>query len=164
MQRINALPRVAAHALILAFAAFMLLAIGSTGAQASPNGQVASIGASAFNDTVLHDDNAQNVDAALNDGPALNTSAGMTADTVRGTAAKSSAGVSGHVLTSCTPGRDKVRVESNAVAPAQAQLQHSPGNDCTGLFAPVHPGIAADQLSGRTPAALTHLDLGIVRT
>lgn len=152
MQRINALPRVAAHALILAFAAFLLLAIGSTGAQASPNGQVASIGASAFNDT------------PLNDGPALNTAAGMTADTVRSTAAKSSASVSGQVLTSCTPGRDKVRVESNAVAPAQAQLQHSPGNDCIGLFTSVQPGIAADQLSGRTPAALTHLDLGIVRT
>lgn len=130
MQRISALPRVAAHALILAFAAFMLLAIGCTGAQASPNGQVASISASAFQDAL----------------------------------ANTSADIYSQVLTTCNPGRDKVRVECNAVAPTQAQLQHSPENDGVGLFTPVRAETTTDQLSGRTPAALTHLDLGIVRT
>ncbi|MDO5751951.1 hypothetical protein [Arthrobacter sp.] len=131
MQHIGALPRLGAQAIILAFVAFMLVAIGCTGSHASPNEQAASISAS----------------------PAFNSSgAGTFADAV------------GHALPSCIPGRNKVRVERNAVPPSQAHLHHSPVSGCTGLFAPARAEGTADQFSGRTPTALTHLDLGIVRT
>ena len=46
MQHIGARPRLGAQALILAFAAFMLVAIGCTGAHASPTEQATSISAS----------------------------------------------------------------------------------------------------------------------
>ena len=136
MQHIGARPRLGAQALILAFAAFMLVAIGCTGAHAFPTEQATSISAS----------------------PAL---PGSGADTF---AADTFADAVGHAPPSCIPGRNKVRVERNAVPPSQAHLHHPPASGCTGLFASARAEGTADQFSGRTPAALTHLDLGIVRT
>ena len=146
MQHLRALPRLGAQALILAFAAFMLMAIGCTGAPVSPNGQVASISASPFSKIVLG--STPSGSAAALDRSAVD----ITAD------------AAGHALPTCIPGRNKVRVERNAAPPSQAHLQHTPANGCTGLFAAVRTETGADQFSGRTPAAWTHLDLGIVRT
>ncbi len=71
---------------------------------------------------------------------------------------------SGHERPACGPGRDKARVEHNATSPGQSLLQPDPGASSAVLLrtAPLEPGLA--QRSGRIPTALTHLDLGIVRT
>ncbi|MEO6529699.1 MAG: hypothetical protein ABI563_05495 [Specibacter sp.] len=64
----------------------------------------------------------------------------------------------------CIPGRDKVRLERDALPPTPAQLQPT-RNDAGAGFAEragTHSGAAP--LLGRIPASLTHLDLGIVRT
>lgn len=68
------------------------------------------------------------------------------------------------VLTACVPGRDKTRVESNAVTPSPAHLRHTPANANSGFADRAQTDIAGAQLPGRIPSALTHLDLGIVRT
>ena len=152
IQHLCALPRLGAQALILAFAAFMLMAIGCTGAPVSPNGQVASISASPFSKIVLGS-------TPSGSAPALGSAAALDRSAVDITA-----DAAGHALPTCIPGRNKVRVERNAAPPSQAHLQHTPANGCTGLFAAVRTETGADQFSGRTPAAWTHLDLGIVRT
>jgi len=66
--------------------------------------------------------------------------------------------------TTCNPGRKKVRLESSAVLPSPAHLQHAPESGCRLLPRTRVPGSEDVRLSGRIPASLTHLDLGIVRT
>ena len=64
----------------------------------------------------------------------------------------------------CIPGRDTTRVESNAVSPSAAALHYCPTGISVRTAAHLGNDSQASQLSGRIPAALTHLDLGIVRT
>ncbi|WP_157884004.1 hypothetical protein [Arthrobacter alpinus] len=68
------------------------------------------------------------------------------------------------VLTGCVPGRDKTRVECNAVTPSPAHLRHTPANANTGFAGRTQTDIFGALLFGRIPSSLTHLDLGIVRT
>ena len=64
----------------------------------------------------------------------------------------------------CIPGRDTTRVESNALSPSSAALHYCPTGISVRTAAQLGNDSQASQLSGRIPAALTHLDLGIVRT
>ncbi len=66
--------------------------------------------------------------------------------------------------TTCIPGRKKVRLESAAALPSYALLQHAPEPGQLPLPRTHVPGHEDARLSGRIPASLTHLDLGIVRT
>lgn len=115
--------RLLTHALLLAFAAFALVVIGCTGAQASP---------------------------ATLASPTAQSSAVQSA-----TAQKSP---------KCVPGRDKAKVERNAVAPNPAHLQPPPANPDSALPGRARADASVLLFSSRDPAALTHLDLGIVRT
>lgn len=145
MRSTSSFIRVAAHGLLLAFAAFLLVTVGCTGANASPGAQEnpGTQGASAVSQP----------DAGTT--PAAGQATGQQAARLE---------TSGQVLTACVPGRDKARVESNAVAPTLAHLQDSPGDAGSGLPDRARANTASAQLSDRIPAALTHLDLGIVRT
>ncbi len=117
------MPRIAAHVILLAFTAAMLLDFGCTGVQASPD-----------------------------------------PETVPVIAVSSAADAASPALPACIPGRDKVRLECHAMAPTPAQLQHSPASTGMELFSQIRTVKSTGQLAGRIPAALTHLDLGIVRT
>ena len=64
----------------------------------------------------------------------------------------------------CIPGRDKTRVETNAASPSSAALHYCPTGISVRTAAHLGNDSQASQRSGRIPAALTHLDLGIVRT
>lgn len=160
MRSTSSFIRLAAHGLLLAFAAFVLVTVGCTGANASTGAQTApgarAASASSQPLTVATPTAGQQAlpvatdqQATVQEPPGLATSGLET---------------SGQVLTACVPGRDKARVESNAVAPTVAHLQDSPGNCSSGLPDRARADTAAAQLSDRIPAALTHLDLGIVRT
>lgn len=70
----------------------------------------------------------------------------------------------GQELTACHPGRDRVRLERNSMAPGQGLFQPGPELSGSALSRMTHPDFDSLQLAGRIPAALTHLDLGIVRT
>lgn len=67
-------------------------------------------------------------------------------------------------LLACIPGKDKTRAETNALSPASAALLHDPAG--TWVQTAVLFGAEGNpsQRAGRIPAALTHLDLGILRT
>ncbi|AIY03450.1 hypothetical protein ART_3851 [Arthrobacter sp. PAMC 25486] len=136
MQSTNALLRVGTRLLILALTSFVLVALGCTGAQAFPETALPSVSSS-----------AELQPAALQ----------MTLDVL-------SLDTSEKEQTSCIPGRDKVRVEHNAIVPTLALLQHSPGSNGATLPRNMPRQLGAAQRAGRIPDALTHLDLGIVRT
>ncbi|ALE91423.1 hypothetical protein AOC05_02095 [Arthrobacter alpinus] len=124
--------RLLTHALLLAFAAFALVVIGCTGAQASP---------------------------------ATVTSPTARSSTVQSATAQSSAVQStAPGSPKCVPGRDKAKVERNTVAPNPAHLQPSPANPDSARPDRARADTSVLQFSSRDPAALTHLDLGIVRT
>lgn len=68
------------------------------------------------------------------------------------------------VSTECVPGRDKVRLEREALPPTLAHLHPAQQDTDAGLSERTTANVGAAQLLGRIPASLTHLDLGIVRT
>ncbi len=148
MHSIGTLPRMVVHALLLALATAMLLAFGCTAVQTTPKGPSSTSLAVPLDST----------SAAV---PWDSTSA--ITGPVNATSV-TTAEPAGPVSTACVPGRDTVRLERNAVAPTAAQLQHSPASAGTAFFARVLSVTATEPLSGRIPAAPTHLDLGIVRT
>ena len=148
MHSIGTLPRMVVHALLLALATAMLLAFGCTAVQATPKGPSSTSAATPWDSTSA---------AAPWDSTSAITGP-VTATSV------TTAEPAGPVSTACVPGRDTVRLERNAVAPTAAQLQHSPASAGTAFFARVLSVTATEPLSGRIPAAPTHLDLGIVRT
>ena len=157
MHSIGTLPRMVVHALLLALATAMLLAFGCTAVQATPKGPSATSLAAPWDSTSA----AAPVDSTSATAPWDSTSAitgPVTATSV------TTAEPAGPVSTACVPGRDTVRLERNAVALTAAQLQHSPASAGTAFFARVLSVTATEPLSGRIPAAPTHLDLGIVRT
>ncbi|MFQ4147694.1 hypothetical protein AAGW05_03195 [Arthrobacter sp. LAPM80] len=137
--------RFTVRTVLLTFTAFVLMAIGLTGAPASPGTQTTTALASAVQAAKPH---APQMQAAQGARP-------LTASVVETTGQRS---------TECVPGRNKVRVERDAVSPTQAHLQHSPGSSGAGLLCGARADTSAAGQSGRIPAALTHLDLGIVRT
>lgn len=124
--------RLLTHALLLAFAAFALVVIGCTGAQASP----ATLASPTAQSSAVQSATAQSsaVQSAVQGSP------------------------------KCVPGRDKAKVERNAVAPNPAHLQPSPANPDSALPVRAWADASVLQFSSRDPASLTHLDLGIVRT
>lgn len=135
MQRISTGFRFTAHALILAFVALTLVVIGCNGAQASAAQQVA-ITVSATTPASAPASNA----VALK----------------KATAQKENP--------ACAPSGSSARVEKIALAPSPALLPHSPSSVLDQLSPYVLVGDGLSPHSGRIPAALTHLDLGIVRT
>lgn len=154
MRSTSSFIRVAAHALLLALAAFLLVTIGCTGANATPAAQDSpgTQGASAMSQPL-----------AATTPAAVQQSADLAATHITGQQA-TGLETARQALTACVPGRDKARVESNAVAPTPAHLQDSPGNANSSLPDRARANTVSAQLSDRIPAALTHLDLGIVRT
>lgn len=67
-------------------------------------------------------------------------------------------------LLACIPGRDKTRAETNALSPASAALLHCPAGTWVQTAVLFGAERNPSQRAGRIPAALTHLDLGILRT
>lgn len=135
--------RIAARLLILALSAFAFVVIGCTGAQAIP---------------------ASPSPAAVSvPGPV--SVLGPAVQVTPGTAANAQSVVTAvQELPACNPGRVKVRLEHNAITPGQGLFP--PGPELSGSALPrnAHPEVEALQAVGRIPAALTHLDLGILRT
>lgn len=184
MQRTSATLRLSTQALILAFAALLLVTIGCTGAQASPiqaSSTPAQAPASASISTLaapwLTGQSPTVAAAPVADSPTAGDSTALNRDSLievslnRVSLKKAVPNQAVLVQTAatspqpaCTPGRDTARMEKNAVSAPTALLQHSP----TGTFSrnAAQAGWDADEslLSGRIPDALTHLDLGIVRT
>lgn len=129
--------RIAARLLILALSAFAFVVIGCTGAQAIP----------------------------ASPSPAAVSVLGPAVQVTPGTAANAQSVVTAvQELPACNPGRVKVRLEHNAITPGQGLFP--PGPELSGSALPrnAHPEVEALQAVGRIPAALTHLDLGILRT
>lgn len=137
MQNSSAGLRMAARLLVLALSSFVLVVMGCTGAQAIP-------------DTPAP--------ATLS---VLAPAAQMPPDAAADARSVPSAG---QELTACHPGRDRVRLERNSMAPGQGLFQPGPELSGSALSRMTHPDFDSLQLAGRIPAALTHLDLGIVRT
>ena len=135
MRSTSALLSGGARLLILAMTSMVLVVLGCTGAQAAAETSLPSMSSPAQLGPV-----SEHVvlDAVSFDAPAPNQ-------------------------TACSPGRDTVQLEHNALVPTNALLQHSPSSSRAAL-PHLHPDLAAERQSGRIPAALTHLDLGIVRT
>lgn len=67
-------------------------------------------------------------------------------------------------LLACIPGRDKTRAETNALSPSSAALLHCPAGTWVQTAVRFGAERTTSQRVGRIPAALTHLDLGILRT
>lgn len=132
----SALLRVGARLLVLALTSFVLVALGCTGAQAFP--ETAS--------------------------PSVSSQARLQPAPVQAPQDVASPDTSEQEQITCIPGRDKARVEHNAIVPTIALFQHSPGANGATLPRNVPRPLGAEQLAGRIPAALTHLDLSIVRT
>lgn len=142
MQSTSALLRVGARLLILALASFVLVVLGCTGAQAFPETPPPSMSSpTELQSAAIH---------AASDVAAQDTAVSL--DTP------------GQDQPACIPGRDKVRVERSATITTMALLQDSPGSNGATLPRDVPLQLVADHLAGRIPDALTHLDLGIVRT
>lgn len=140
MQNTNSLLRATARLAVLALASFVLVVLGCTGAQAFP----------------------EDVSATALPVAAQAVAAPTASSSISGTSA--SALAPSLDKPACIPGRDKVRIEQDAISPGQALLPHQ-GATSAGILPKVLPlesGLL--RLSGRIPAALTHLDLGIVRT
>lgn len=129
--------RLTTHAILLAFAGMLLVAFGCSGAQAQAGMQA----------TAAH-------------APTAHVSAAQFSPSTDVSLAVLTAPVS----TACVPGRDKVRLERDAVPPVPAHLQPAQQDTSAGLAERTKANGGAAQVLGRTPASLTHLDLGIVRT
>ncbi|MHA7271270.1 hypothetical protein [Arthrobacter sp. HLT1-20] len=139
--------RLTTHAILLAFAGLLLVAFGCSGAQAQAGMQATATHAPTAHVSAAHV-SAAHVSAAQFS-PATDVSvAALTAP----------------VSTACVPGRDKVRLERDALPPVPAHLQPAQQDTDAGLAERTKANSGAAQLLGRTPASLTHLDLGIVRT
>ncbi len=140
MQSTSASLRVAARLLILAMASLLLVVLGCTGAQAAaqaPATAAATVTAAA-NPTATATPHAS---------PAMTAMVSSVQD-----------------RPACIPGGDKVRLERSAVSPGQALLLHDPAA-CPGSLLRAAPLDAGPPQSwGRIPTALSHLDLGILRT
>ena len=132
----SALLRGGSRLLILALASLVLTVLGCTGAQASTPTALPSVSPPAqVRPAAVHAvPDAVSLDAPQPDQP------------------------------SCSPGRDTVRVEHNALVPTIALHQHPPAGSGAALPRRLPPDVAAERPSGRIPTALTHLDLGMVRT
>ncbi|MFB9166519.1 hypothetical protein [Arthrobacter psychrochitiniphilus] len=125
-------------ALLLALGSMTLVVIGCTGAQASPGMQTIAVSPAAEQQITAA------TTAALNTRGILNTLNQLSPE--------------------CKPGHKKVRLESHAVSPNLVQLQSPRGSFGSPLPHRLLVDGAAQQFLGRIPAALSHLDLGIVRT
>ena len=135
MQDTSALLRGGARLLILAMTSLVLVVLGCTGAQAAAETSLPSMSSPA---QLRPASSHVILDVVSADAPAQDPA-------------------------SCVPGRDTVRLEHNAPEPTTALLQHSRSNSGAALRR-LPPDLAAERPSGRIPTALTHLDLGIVRT
>ncbi|MET4002831.1 MULTISPECIES: hypothetical protein [Arthrobacter] len=130
-------------ALLLALGTMTLVVIGCTGAQASPGMQTIAVTPAA----------EQQITAATT--AALNTHSSRTRDVLHAV---------NQLSPECKPRHKKVRLESHAVSPNLVQLQSPRGSFGSPLPHRLLVDGAAQQFLGRIPAALSHLDLGIVRT
>ncbi|MDJ0317296.1 MULTISPECIES: hypothetical protein [Arthrobacter] len=146
------------HAVLLALTGLMLVIVGCTGAQASSGNPAASGSTYELTSTAL-DIHAVAVPVlAVTTGLSLPSTAQLPNTVLSpGTDARPA-------WTTCVPGRDKVRLEQNALTPVSAHLQRPPSALESDLLTPARADGGADQFADRVPAALTHLDLGIVRT
>lgn len=146
MQSTSSLLRVTARLVVLALTSFVLVVLGCTGAQAFPD--VAATTAIPLT------------------APAANSSVSGTghSSTALSNTVVSSALAPTLDKPACIPGRDKTRIEQNAISAGQGLLPHQGGTSASTLLrvAALEAGLLPRP--GRIPAALTHLDLGIVRT
>ncbi len=164
MQGTTTMLRTGTRLLLMAFLSLVLVALGAAGAQAipaAPAHPASSVPAATAASTA-----AAALEVAATPAPESFGSVGAPASGPAGAQDGPPVLVQWADLeqTTCIPGRKKVRLESAAVVPSYALLQHAP--ESGGRFLP-HAQVAGSdgvRPSGRIPASLTHLDLGIVRT